>query len=69
MELLAGIRGSCSALARLMRDARGAVDQGCSPSFGERLRRYIETTTPVREQEEEDSKRRGLAMLNQLGGR
>jgi hypothetical protein len=44
-----------------MRFAARAVAGGLAPT------RYIETTTPAGE--EEDSKRRGLLTLNQLGGR
>jgi hypothetical protein len=43
-----------------------ATDRECS--FGQKLRKHIETTAPAYE-EEEESKRRGLFMLNQLGGR
>jgi hypothetical protein len=65
LDLLAHVRGACGALARLVPGARDASDQKCS--FSERLHKYIEMTTPAGE--EEESKRRGLLMLNQLGGR
>ena len=65
LDLLARVPGACRALARLVPGAGEAADQECS--FSEKLRKYIETTAPA--PEEEESKRRGLIMLNQLGGR
>jgi hypothetical protein len=63
LDLLARVPGACGALARLV--GAGPADPECS--FSENLRKHIETTAPA--PEEEDSKRRGLFMLNQLGGR
>ena len=54
------------ALARPGTGAGETADQECS-FISENLRKYIETTAPA--PEEEESKRRGLVMLNQLGGR
>jgi hypothetical protein len=65
LDLLARIPGACGALARLVPGAGKAADPECS--FSENLRKYIETTAPA--PEEEDSKRRGLFMLKQVGGR
>lgn len=65
LDLLARVPGVCGALARLVPGAGKAADPECS--FSENLRKYIETTAPV--PEEEDSKRRGLFMLKQVGGR
>jgi hypothetical protein len=65
LNLLERIPGSCTALARLMAGSHDASNQECSSSFSEKLRRHIETTTPA--SEEEESKGRGLFMLNQLG--
>jgi hypothetical protein len=66
LNLLARVPGACGALARLLPGAGEAADQECL--FSENLRKYIETTRPAAA-EEEESKRRGLLMLNQLGGR
>ena len=66
VDLLARVPGACGALARLVPGAGNAADQECS--LGENLRKYIETTRPSAA-EEEESKRRGLLMLNQLGER
>jgi hypothetical protein len=65
LDLLARVPGACSALARLMPGEGGAADRECS--FSERLRKHIETTAPARQ--EEESKRRGLNMLNHTSGR
>jgi hypothetical protein len=65
--LLANVPGACGALARLVPGAGKAADQECL--FSENLRKFIETTRPTAAEEEEESKRRGLLMLNQLGGR
>jgi hypothetical protein len=65
LDLLARVPGACTALARLVPGAGKAADQECS--FSESLRKHIETTAPAAE--EEESKRRGLSMLNQVGGR
>jgi hypothetical protein len=65
LDLLASVPGACGALARLVPDASKVADPECS--FSENLRKHIETTAPA--SEEEDSKRRGLFMLNQLDGR
>jgi len=65
LDLLARVPGACAALARLVPGAGKAADQECS--FSESLRKHIETTAPAAE--EEESKRRGLSMLNQVGGR
>jgi hypothetical protein len=66
LDLLARVPRACGALARLVPGAGEAADQDCS--FSENLRKYIETTATA-PAEEEESKRRGLLMLNQLGGR
>jgi hypothetical protein len=66
LDLLARVPGACGALARLLPGAGKVADQECL--FSENLRKYIETTRPSAA-EEEESKRRGLLMLNQLGGR
>ena len=66
LDLLARVPGACGALARLVPEGDPS-DQECSSSFSEKLRKHIETITPAGE--EEESKRRGLVMLNQLGGR
>jgi hypothetical protein len=67
LDLLARVPGACGALARLVPEAGDASDQECSSSFSEKLRKHIETT--MRAGEEEELKRRGLVMLNQLDGR
>ena len=67
LDLLARVPGACGALARLVPEAGDPSDQECSSSFSEKLRKHIETITPAGE--EEESKRRGLVMLNHLGGR
>ena len=66
VDLLARVPGACGALARLVPGAGKAADQECS--FSEHLRKYIETTRPSAAEQEEDLKRRGLLMLNQLSG-
>ena len=66
LDLLARVPGVCGALTRLIPGEGEAADRECS--FSQNLRKHIETTAPARE-EEEESKRRGLLMLNQLGGR
>ncbi|MGB8680485.1 MAG: hypothetical protein WCD59_22705, partial [Pseudolabrys sp.] len=66
VDLLARVPGACGALARLVPGAGNAADQECS--LGENLRKYIEATRPSAA-EEEESKRRGLLMLNQVGDR
>ena len=66
VDLLARVPGACGALARLVPGARKSADQECL--FSENLRKFIETTRPSAA-EEEESKRRGLLMLNQLGER
>jgi hypothetical protein len=65
LDLLASVPGACQALSRLLTSTGEAADQECS--FSEKLRKYIETTAPT--SEEAESKRRGLVMLNQFGGR
>jgi hypothetical protein len=66
LDLLARVPGVCGALARLIPGEGEAADRECS--FSQNLRKHIETTAPARE-EEEESKRRGLFMLKQVGGR
>jgi len=66
LDLLAHVPEACGALARLVPAAGKAADQECL--FSENLRKYIETTRPSAAQEEE-SKRRGLVILNELGER
>jgi len=67
LDLLAHVPGACGALARRLLPSPGqAANQECF--FSEDLRKYIETTRPSAAQEEE-SKRRGLLMLNELGER
>jgi len=66
LDLLARVPRACRALARLVPGAGEAANQDCS--FSGNLRKYIETTAPA-PAEEEESKRRGLLMLNQLDGR
>ena len=66
LDLLALVPGACGALARLVPGPGKAADQECL--FSENLRKYIETTRPAAV-EEEEPKRRGLLMLNQLGER
>ena len=66
LDLLARVPGGCGALARLVPGAGKTADQECS--FSEHLRKYIETTGPAPAEQEEESKRRGLLMLDQLGG-
>ena len=65
LDLLARVPGTCAALARRIPGAGEVADQECS--FRENLRKYIETTAPAPD-EEEESRRRGLLMLNQLSG-
>jgi len=65
LDLLARVPGACGALARLIPGEGEAADRECS--FSQNLRKHIETTAPARE--EEESKRRGLLMLNQPSGR
>ena len=66
VDLLARVPGACGALARLVPGAGKAADQECS--FSEHLRKFIETTRSSAAEQEEDLKRRGLLMLNQLSG-
>lgn len=61
LDLLALVPGACGAVARLIPGEREAADRECA--FSQNLRKHIETTAPARE--EEESKRRGLLMLNQ----
>jgi hypothetical protein len=63
LDLLARVPGACGALARLIPGEGEAADRECS--FSQNLRKHIETTAPARE--EEESKRRGLLMLNLSG--
>jgi hypothetical protein len=63
LELLSRVPGACGVLARLVPEAGKVAEQECS--FGENLRKYIETTRPA--PVEEEAKGRGLLMLNQLG--
>ena len=65
LDLLARVPGACGALARLIQGEGEAADRECS--FSQNLRKHIEATAPARE--EEESKRRGLFMLKQVGGR
>jgi len=65
LDLLARVPGACGALARLVPGTGEAAGRECS--FSENLRKHIETTAPAGE--EEESKRRGLLMLNQPSGR
>jgi hypothetical protein len=62
LDLLARVPEACAALAHIV---SGATDRDCS--IGQNLRKYIETTARA-PNEEEDSKRRGLLMLDQLSG-
>jgi hypothetical protein len=66
VDLLARVPGACGAIARLVAGTGKAADQECS--FSENLRKFIETTRSSAAEQEEDSKRRGLLMLNQLSG-
>jgi len=66
LDLLARVPGVCGALVRLIPGEGEAADRECS--FSQNLRKHVETTAPARE-EEEESKRRGLFMLKQVGGR
>lgn len=65
LDLLARVPGACGALARLVPGPGKTADQECL--FSENLHKYIDTTRPA--PAEEESKRRGLHMLNQLGER
>jgi hypothetical protein len=65
LDLLARVPGACGALARLVPAAGKVADQECL--FGENLRKYMETTRPA--PAEEESKGRGLLMLNRLSDR
>ena len=65
LDLLAHVPGACGALARLVPGAGKVADQECF--LGENLRKFIETTRPSAA--EEESKHRGLLMLNQVGER
>jgi hypothetical protein len=67
LDLLERVPRSCASLSRLLPGAGGASEPECSLSLSEKLRKHVETTTPAHE--EEEGKRRGLFMLNQLGGR
>jgi hypothetical protein len=64
LDLLARVPGACSALARLIPGEGQVADPECS--FSQNLRKQIETAAPARE--EEESKHRGLLMLNQSSG-
>jgi hypothetical protein len=66
LDLLARVPGACGALAGLVPGAGKVADQECF--LGENLRKFIETTRPSAA-EEEESKHRGLLMLNQVGER
>ena len=66
LDSLARVPGACGALAHLVPDASEPSDRECS--FSQNLRTHIETTAPAHE-EEEESKRHGLFMLKQVGGR
>jgi hypothetical protein len=65
LDMLTHVPGACGALADLIPGAGEATDQRCSLS--ENLRKYVETTAPS--PAEEESRHRGLSMLNQIGGR
>jgi hypothetical protein len=65
LDLLVHVPGACTALARLIPGEGEAARRECS--FSQNLRKHVETTAPARE--EEESKRRGLLMLNQPSGR
>ena len=65
LDLLARVPGACGALARRIPGAGEVADEECS--FRENLRKYIETTAPAPD-EEEESRHRGLLGLNQLSG-
>jgi hypothetical protein len=66
LDLLARVPGICGALARIVPGPGDPSDQECSSSFSGKLRKHIEAT--MRAGEEEELKRRGLVMLNQLDG-
>jgi hypothetical protein len=66
LDLLVRVPGTCAAVARLVSAVGEAADKECS--FRDSLRKYIETTAPAPEDPEEESRRRGLLMLNQLSG-
>ena len=61
LDLLARVPGACGALGRVVPGTGEAAGRECS--FSENLRKHIETTAQAGE--EEESKRRGLLMLNQ----
>jgi hypothetical protein len=63
LDLLARVPQACGTLARLLPGSGVTADRECSSS--DNLRKYIETTAPA--PAEEEAKRRGLLMLNQLG--
>jgi hypothetical protein len=67
LDLLARVPEACGALARLVSGAGKVADQECL--FSENLRKFIETTQPSAAEQEEESKRRGSLMLNQVGER
>ena len=67
LDLLERVPRSCASLSRLLPGAGGASEPECSLSLSEKLSKHVETTTPAHV--EEEGKRRGLFMLNQLGGR
>jgi len=66
LDLLARVSGACGALARIVTGTGDPSDQECSSSFSGKLRKHIEMT--MRAGEEEESRRRGLVMLNRLDG-
>ena len=67
-ELLAGVRGACGTLARIVSAGTEPAASECSShAEAQALRRLIETSKPV--DRENDSKRRGFALLNKLGAR
>jgi hypothetical protein len=64
MELLARVPGACSAVARLVSQHAQTIGDACSVQVAEDLRRFVGTGRPV--EREEELRRRGLMMLDQV---
>jgi hypothetical protein len=67
LDLLARVRGACSAVARLVSQPAQPIGDTCSMRVAEDLRRFIGTGRPV--EREADLRRRGLTMLDQAVAR
>jgi hypothetical protein len=65
LQLLSQVGGACTALAGVLLNAERSPEAECLISLGDKLRSYIETAAPDRQQE--DARQRGLRLLGELG--